>query len=202
MKEQELALENLRHRILEEPGQADQALWTAVIAFQSFPFYTASGLPFWYTLKRSGGGELIVSRKEGSKTLTRSSILYAFHVVMHGAHPAAGAAADTGWEEQSGVFRTGSIHSENSTEPKGCRRSRYAKEAPMWMLCQDMQAIPAEDQGDIPSYCGPKEIGQIFGISYIYSMFFRFGLIRVPKRVAGKLLNGSDKSPAPIAQEQ
>ncbi len=185
MKEQELALENLRHRILEEPGQADQALWTAVIAFQSFPFYTASGLPFWYTLKRSGSGELIVSRKEGSKTLTRSSILYAFHVVMHGAHPAAKAAADTGWEE-----------------PKGCRRSRYAKEAPMWMLCQDTQAIPAEDRGDIPSYCGPKEIGQIFGISYIYSMFFRFGLIRVPKRVAGKLLNGSDKSPAPIAQEQ
>ena len=72
----------------------------------------------------------------------------------------------------------------------------------MWMLCQDMQAITAEDRGDIPSYCGPKEIGQIFGISYIYSMFFRFGLIRVPKRVAGKLLNGSDKSPAPIAQEQ
>ena len=56
MKEQELALENLRHRILEEPGQADQALWTAVIAFQGFPFYTASGLPFWYTLKRSGSG--------------------------------------------------------------------------------------------------------------------------------------------------
>ena len=54
MKEQELALENLRHRILEEPGQADQALWTAVIAFQSFPFYTASGLPFWYTLKDPG----------------------------------------------------------------------------------------------------------------------------------------------------
>ena len=66
----------------------------------------------------------------------------------------------------------------------------------MWMLCQDTQAILAEDRGDIPSYCGPKEIGQIFGISYIYSMFFRFGLIRVPKRVAGKLLNGSDKSPA------
>ena len=102
MKEQELALENLRHRISEEPGQADQALWTAVIAFQGFPFYTASGLPFWYTLKRSGGGELIVSRKEGSKTLTRSSILYAFHVVMHGAHPAAKAAADTGWEEPKG----------------------------------------------------------------------------------------------------
>ena len=185
MKEQELALENLRHRILEEPGQADQALWMAVIAFQGFPFYTASGLPFWYTLKRSGGGELIVSRKEGSKTLTRSSILYAFHVVMHEAHPAAEAAANTEWEE-----------------PKGCRRSRYAKEAPMWMLWQDTQAVPAEDRVDIPSYCGPKEIGQIFGISYIYSMFFRFGLIRVPKRVAGKLLNGSDKSPAPIAQEQ
>lgn len=61
---------------------------------------------------------------------------------------------------------------------------------------------PGRRPRDIPSYCGPKEIGQIFGISYIYSMFFRFGLIRVPKRVAGKLLNGSDKSPAPIAQEQ
>ena len=121
---------------------------------------------------------------------------------MHEAHPVAEAAADTGWEEQSGVFHTDGIHSENSTEPKGCRRSRYAKEAPMWMLWQDTQAVPAEDRGDIPSYCGPKEIGQIFGISYIYSMFFRFGLIRVPKRVAGKLLNGSDKSPALIAQEQ
>ena len=31
--------------------------------------------------------------------------------------------------------------------------------------------------------------GQIFGISYIYSIFWKFGLIRVPERIEEKLNN-------------
>jgi hypothetical protein len=36
-------------------------------------------------------------------------------------------------------------------------------------------------------YKGPKAIGQIFGISYVYSLFWKWGLIRVPERVEEKL---------------
>lgn len=38
-----------------------------------------------------------------------------------------------------------------------------------------------------PFYKGPKAIGQIFGISYIYSLFWAWGLITVPEKVARKL---------------
>jgi hypothetical protein len=38
-----------------------------------------------------------------------------------------------------------------------------------------------------PTFKGPKAIGQIFGISYIYSLFWRMGLIRVPEKTERKL---------------
>lgn len=41
----------------------------------------------------------------------------------------------------------------------------------------------------LPEYKGPKAIGQIFGISYIYSIFWKFGLIRVPAKVQEKLMD-------------
>jgi hypothetical protein len=116
--------------------EAGNALWDAVIAYQNVPFFTSSGLPFFYTVRRRKNGkysgELIVSRKDHSKTLTRSSVLLAFHRVL----------------EQTG---TG-----------------------------DAQFVPRE-------YRGPKAIGQIFGISYVYSLFWQMGLIRVPDKVEQKL---------------
>jgi hypothetical protein len=36
---------------------------------------------------------------------------------------------------------------------------------------------------DVPEFKGPKAIGQIFGISYIYSLFWNWGLIRVPEKI-------------------
>ena len=76
----------------------------------------------------------MVSRKEGSKSLTKSSILLAFHRVLG-----------------------------------------------------EMQ--PSEDGQDFipPEYPGPKSIGQIFGISYIYSIFWKLGIIRVPEKIEKKL---------------
>ena len=214
MKEQELALENLQHCILENPEIADEALWKAIVAFQGSLFSTASGLPFWYTLKKSGSGELVVSRKEDSKTLTRSSVLYAFHIVreayltkasvvdleeQHGSvqphsvvpvrNNGAGKAAAEIEKETEVTSESEDVSRQGMEVHAGRRRWRkHAKEAPEWMLWQDMQAVLAEDRTEIPAYCGPKAIGQIFGISYIYSLFFRFGLIRIPKRVAEKML--------------
>lgn len=116
----------------EEQETLDTLLWDAVLEYQNQPFYTLSGLEFSYTVKRKKNGEysgeLLVSRKEASKTLTRSSVMLAFHKVL----------------DQMQIVE------ENSTA---------------YFIS--------------PEYRGPKSIGQIFGISYIFSLFLEFGLIRV-----------------------
>lgn len=133
------------HNAIKSGENAEELLWQIIIAFQNHPFYTSSGLPFTYTVKRkrSGeySGELIVSRKEGSKTLTRSSVMLAFRKVQQ------------------------EIKVENAKAPE---------ENPEKIL------IP-------PFYKGPKAIGQIFGISYVYSLFWKLGLITVPEKIEEKL---------------
>jgi hypothetical protein len=81
---------------------------------------------------------LLVSQKEGSKTLTRRSVILAFHNVLEGM-----SIVDTGYGTTKAL-------------------------------------APAE-------YKRPKAIGRIFGISYVYSMFWKWGLISVPKKVEKKL---------------
>lgn len=137
-------VKNLHERIIDGEN-ADDALWQAVIAWQKEPLCTCSGLQFSYTVKHNkyGGysGEMIVSRKEGSKTLTKSSVLLAFHKVL-----------------------------------------------------EKMEIVDADEKDRIgrmlnpPEYKGPKAIGQIFGISYVYSLFWKLGLIKVPQKIEDKLL--------------
>lgn len=50
-----------------------------------------------------------------------------------------------------------------------------------------------QQQDDLEDFKGPKAIGQIFGISYVYSLFWKFGLIRVPAKVEEKLRAGEEK---------
>ena len=119
----------LRRKLLAGED-AHGALWEAVTACQGEMFHTASGLPFSYSVrkKRDGTYKLLVTRKEGSKSLPRSSVELAFDRV-----------------------------------------------------CRDVSG------GETPFYKGPKAIGQIFGISYIYSLFWKWNLIRVPEKVERKL---------------
>lgn len=142
--ERRKAVEVLHNRI-KTGENAEDALWQAVIAYQDYPFYTSSGLPFFYTVrhKKNGeySGELIVSRKEESKTLTRSSVLFAFRKVL-------------------GEIKTADIRGRDGS------------------LTADLV---------LPEYKGPKAIGQIFGISYVYSLFWKLGLIAVPEKVEVKL---------------
>lgn len=123
----------------------DAALWKCVLAFQNYSFYTTSGLPFSYTVKkkRNGeySGELIVSRKEESKTLTKSSVMLAFHRVVDG------------------------MQSAETLNPAGTLSTSII----------------------LPEFKGPKAIGQIFGISYVYSLFWKWGLVKVPEKVEDKL---------------
>lgn len=138
------AVEALHEKIVKGED-AEPELWQTVIVYQNDPFHTSSGLPFSYTVKqgKSGDytGELIVSRKEGSKTLARSSVLLAFRTVL---------------EKMDFADVSGTDGSS------------------MKVL------IPAE-------YKGPKAIGQIFGISYVYSLFWKWGLIKVPEKVEERL---------------
>ena len=117
--EREVAVKRLQKGILEKKTELDKLLWDALLAGQGEFFNTSSGLPFSYVVKRKRNGEysgeLLVSRKESSKTLTRSSVLLAFHKVI--------------------------------------------------------------------------DATQICDISYIYSIFWKFELIRVPAKVQEKLMN-------------
>ena len=131
------SIKELHRGIIEGKTQEelDVLLWDAVVAYQNQPLRTLSGLEFSYTVKHKKNGEysgeLLVSRKETSKTLTRSSVMLAFYKVL----------------EQIEV-----------TEKDGT-----------------VLFTP-------PSYKGPKAIGQIFGISYIFSLFLALGLIKTADR--------------------
>lgn len=119
----------LRHaavaRLKEEP--TEENLWQCIIAFQAYPFFTASGLPFTYELKLGRNGEfrkeLFVDRMANSKSLTWSSVRIAFERAV----------------EQSGIVER------------------------------------------------PKALGDIRGISYVYSLLWRFGMIAVPEKIAEKM---------------
>ena len=56
----------------------EQHLWKCIVAFQGYRFKTISGLPFSYKIKTGRNGELWIDRREGSKSLTWSSVLLAF----------------------------------------------------------------------------------------------------------------------------
>lgn len=106
-------------------------LWNCIVAFQSFTFYTISGLPFSYTLKVGRNGEytkeLFVDRMANSKSLSWSSILLAFQ-----------------------------------------------------------KALEKQDECIIR----PKALGDIRGVSYVYSMLWHFGVIIVPDKNADKMRSG------------
>ena len=103
----------------------EQYLWKCVVAFQGYRFKTISGLPFSYKIKTGRNGELTkelwIDRREGSKSLTWSSVLLAL----------------------------GNI------------------------------------KGEVVDR--PKALGDIRGVTYIFGMFYRFGLIDVPDEVKEKM---------------
>lgn len=120
-QERERAVLELRQHCTEEN------LWNCIVVFQDYPFFTVSGLPFTYTLKRGRNGEftkeLFVDRMANSKSLAWSSIRIAFE--------------------------------------------------------------RAKEQDEVIDR--PKALGDVRGVSYVYSLLWRFGLIAVPKESEEKL---------------
>ena len=106
---------------------SEDHLWQAVVAFQDYPFRTVTALPFRYKIKIGKDGEynreLLIDRREKSKTLSWSSVKLAF---------------------------------ENSRSMTGVIEK-------------------------------PKALGDIRGISYIYPILWRLGLIQVPEEAEEKM---------------
>lgn len=112
-------------RLQEHPSEDN--LWNAIVAFQEYPFKTATGLPFRYKLKVGKDGkynrELLIDRREKSKSLAWSSVRLAF------------------------------------------TNSR--------LISEEVKK--------------PKALGDIRGISYIYPILWRLGMIRVPEKIEKKM---------------
>ena len=117
-----------------QESSTEENLWQAIIAFQGYPFKTASGLPFQYQLKVGRDGnfnrELLIDRREHSKTLSWSSLRLAFE-----------------------------------------------------------RALVIQETVD-----RPKALGDIRGISYIYPLLWKFGLIQVPEEIAEKMIGNESKN--------
>ena len=103
----------------------EENFWGVVVAYAGVKFKTYSGLPFSYEIKKGRNGkytkELLIDRREKSKSLAWSSVLLALKNI------------------------------------KGEMVDR------------------------------PKALGDIRGVTYIYGMFYRFGLIDVPDEVKEKM---------------
>ena len=106
----------------------EEHLWDCIVAFQNYPFYTVSGLPFSYTLKKGRNGEytkeLFIDRRENSKSLAWSSIKIVFN-----------------------------------------------------------RAIEKQDV----AFTRPKELADVRGVSYTFSLLWRFGMISVAENLEKKL---------------
>ncbi|MCD7750725.1 MAG: hypothetical protein LUI10_03135 [Lachnospiraceae bacterium] len=60
-----------------EQSEDISVLWDTLLLFQDYPFYTAKGLKFTYTIR---GGEMFVSRKD--KSITRATVELAFRKAL------------------------------------------------------------------------------------------------------------------------
>jgi hypothetical protein len=60
-----------------EPERIKETLWNTLVLFEGYPFKTAKGLRYYYTIR---GNEIFFSRKE--KSVTRASVSIAFETAM------------------------------------------------------------------------------------------------------------------------
>ena len=127
MREKDCRIYRIRQERIKKLAEekTEENLWQTIVAFQEYPFKTMTGLPFYYKLKIGKNGEwnkeLLIDRREKSKSLAWSSI----------------------------VLALGNIR------------------------CEVVER--------------PKALGDIRGVTYIYGMFYRFGLIDVPGEVKEKM---------------
>ena len=166
--EQNIRQQEAVHRLHE--CCTEENLWRCIVEFQNTRMWTASGLPFQYKLKVGRNGrftkELWVDRREDSKSLAWSSVKLAFRFLYD-------TEDETGQENanQEAADCTETINLTDYTghidQAEGARTQKYHYNKKLVLR--------------------PKALGDIRGISYIYALFYRFGLIEVPEKSREKM---------------
>ena len=153
----------------------EENLWGVVQAYAGAQFKTYSGLGFSYQLRRGRNGEftreLWIDRREQSKSLAWSSVVLALRKVQN--------------EQMMLEMRTdeGEV---DALKKSGKSPSKLEKS-------EEVAGASSENRGPEPQKTSvsviqrPKDLGDIRGISYIYAMFYRFGIIDVPEKVKAKM---------------
>lgn len=167
-----------RYRAMKKwrAAPTEENLWGVVQAYAGAQFKTWSGLGFSYQLRRGRNGEftreLWIDRRAQSKSLAWSSVMLALGKVSGTKKSAAlGGMSDSG---QQAMLALGKM-------PDG-RNS-----AELGVMSDFGEQEPQPQKTTVPVIQRPKELGDIRGISYIYAMFYRFGIIDVPEKVKAKM---------------
>ena len=153
----------------------EENLWGVVQAYAGAQFKTYSGLGFSYQLRRGRNGEftreLWIDRREQSKSLAWSSVMLALRKAQN--------------EQMMLEMRTDESEAD-SMKISGQSPSKLEKSGEVaGALSENSGREPQKTSA--PVIQRPKDLGDIRGISYIYAMFYRFGIIDVPEKVKAKM---------------
>lgn len=167
-----------RYRAMKKwrAAPTEENLWGVVQAYAGAQFKTWSGLGFSYQLRRGRNGEftreLWIDRREQSKSLAWSSVMLALGKVSGTKKSAElGGMSDSG---QQAMLELGKVPDGRNSAELGVM-SDFGKQEPQ------------PQKTTVPVIQRPKDLGDIRGISYIYAMFYRFGIIDVPEKVKAKM---------------
>ena len=167
-----------RYRAMKKwrAAPTEENLWGVVQAYAGAQFKTWSGLGFSYQLRRGRNGEftreLWIDRREQSKSLVWSSVMLALGKVSGTKKSAElGGMSDSG---QQAMLALGKMPDGRNSAELGVM-SDFGKQEPQ------------PQKTTVPVIQRPKDLGDIRGISYIYAMFYRFGIIDVPEKVKAKM---------------
>lgn len=152
-----------RNKVLEELRleRSEEALWAAVIAFQGYKFRTYSGLVFSYSLKKGRGR----GKTDGGA--------YTKELFIDRRENSKSLA----WSSVILAFRKTQELSDLAPQPEELTAS--AESNPAQVIPDVVHTLPLVDR--------PKTLGDIRGVSYIYAIFYRFGLIDVLEEVKVKI---------------
>lgn len=167
-----------RYRAMKKwrAAPTEENLWGVVQAYAGAQFKTWSGLGFSYQLRRGRNGEftreLWIDRRAQSKSLAWSSVMLALGKVSGTKKSAElGGMSDSG---QQAMLALGKMPDGRNSAELGVM-SDFGKQEPQ------------PQKTTVPVIQRPKDLGDIRGISYIYAMFYRFGIIDVPEKVKAKM---------------
>ena len=175
-----------RYRAMKKwrAAPTEENLWGVVQAYAGAQFKTWSGLGFSYQLRRGRNGEftreLWIDRREQSKSLAWSSLMLALRKVLN--DPQA-----VPYAQKPAFLQTEGAAPVKASEAVSEQWDMVDAVRVMEGLQDSGKRETQRQKPSAPVIQRPKDLGDIRGVSYIYAMFYRFGIIDVPEKVKAKM---------------